>query len=336
MSSRREANGGANENAPPARQRVSPERPPSGPSAGQGRYATIDIGTNSVLLLVAARRPDGAFEAVEEDLRLTRLGADVDRTGVLAPEPMRATVEAATQFAGRARALGAEGLAITATSAARDAANGAEFLRALEEATGARAEILSGDEEAALTYESAARDFGGGPLLALDIGGGSTEVVAGEGGAVTYRHSFDLGCVRLTERWLRGDPPTPDELAALRRDVAQGFAQIPPPPPGATLVGIAGTATTLCALHLGLPAYDGERVHGARLALAEVHLLAERLGSMPLEERLALPGLAPKRADVIVAGAEILAVAMERLGLDEVVISDKGVRWGLLYRRFAS
>lgn len=300
------------------------------------RFATIDIGTNSVLLLVAAKQPDGSFTAVEEAMELTRLGSGVDRSGVLAEGPLRDTVAAAARFAARARALDARGLVITATSAARDAANGAEFLRAVQEATGVTAEILSGDEEAALTYESASRDFGDGPLLALDIGGGSTELVAGEGGAVSFRRSFDLGCVRLTERWLHGDPPAPSELEALRAELRQAWAQLPQAQAGARLVAIAGTATTLCALHLGLPAYDGERVHGARLTLRDVRALAERLAAMPLDERLALPGLQPKRADVIVAGVELLAAAMERLGAEDVTISDKGVRWGLLYRRFAA
>lgn len=332
-----EAEGGANETEAPAGQSVTGERPRLEPTAGQAahRYASIDIGTNSVLLLVAALQPDGSFTAVEEDLELTRLGSGVDGSGVLAEGPLRDTVAAVARFAARARALGARGLVITATSAARDASNGIEFLQAVQDATGVTAEILSGDEEAALTYESAARDFGDGQLLALDIGGGSTEIVAGTSGAVSFRQSFDLGCVRLTERWLHSDPPTPSELEALRGDLRQAWAQLPAAEPGARLVAIAGTATTLCALHLGLPAYDGERVHGARLTLQEVRALAARLSAMSLDERLALPGLQPKRADVIVAGAEILAAVMERLGVDEVTISDKGLRWGILHRRFS-
>lgn len=305
--------------------------------AGMGkRFAAIDVGTNTVLLLVAERGEDGTFSAVEERMEITRLGRGVDRTRTLAPGAITDTVEAVERFARAARAAGAEDLVLTATSAARDASNGAAFLRAAQEAAGVPAHVLSGDEEAALVWESARRDFGrpGRSLAVVDVGGGSTELVYGVGEKRIYARSFDVGAVRMTERWLRGDPPQPEELRALRADLAGQLAELPPPPPGATLVGIAGTVTTLVAIHLGLRTWDGRRVHGFVLGLDDVRRLAARLASMPVGERRALPGLPPKRADVIVAGAEILAAVMERIGAGAVTASDRGVRWGMLYRRF--
>lgn len=300
----------------------------------EARFAAIDVGTNSVLLLVAERDAEGRFSAVADAMEMTRLGESVDRTGRLGERAMRDTLEAVRAFAAEARGLGASGLAVVTTSAARDAENGAAFLAKLRDAAGVEAEILSGEEEAELTYRSVASDFGTGPLWALDIGGGSTEVVAGKAGEVAWRRSFDLGAVRLTERFVASDPPSAAELRRVEEAVSEGFSELPPPEPGTRLVGIAGTVTTLCALHLGLDAYDGSRVHGAELDLAALRDLETRLASISLAERMAIPGLPKKRADVIVAGAIILRVAMERFGFDEVVVSDKGVRWGLLDARF--
>ncbi len=299
------------------------------------RFATIDVGTNTVLLLVAERGEGGSFTAVDERMELTRLGRGVDRTRRLDPASVDATIAALRSFADAAREAGAQDLVVTATSAARDAENGASFFERGAEAAGVPIEVISGDREAELTYASARHDFGGAsPLAVTDIGGGSTELVYGSGDAISFRHSFDVGSVRLTERWLSSDPPAPRELDALRRDLAQVLAAAPPPPPGASLVGIAGTVTTLCALHLGLSAYDGALVHGARLGRDEVFALAHRLGALPLADRLQIPGLPPQRADVIVAGAELLSALMEHLGFDEVIVSDRGIRWGLLYQRF--
>lgn len=302
------------------------------------RYATIDVGTNTVLLLVAEKQDDGRFRAVDERMEITRLGRGVDRTRRLDPQAIADTVEAVTRFADAARAAGAGELVVTATSAARDAENGAEFFDAAQAAAGVRPEVISGDTEAQLAYESAWRDFGRGAdnLAVVDIGGGSTELVYGTREKPIFARSFDVGAVRLTERWLHGDPPAGEELLALRRDLASAIAQAPPPPPGAALVGIAGTVTTLVAIHLGLATYDGAQVHGRVLTAGEVRDLATRLGRMPLSERRTLPGLPAKRADVIVAGAEILAAVIEKLGFSQVIASDRGVRWGMLYRRFGA
>lgn len=302
------------------------------------RFATIDVGTNTVLLLVAERGPDGAFRAVDERMELTRLGRGVDETKRLAPDAIDETVRAVDAFAAAARDAGAIRLVITATSAARDAANGHEFFDRASRAAGVPVEVISGDAEAQAAYGSARRDFGaaGEPIVVLDIGGGSTELTYGEGGEVSFQRSFDVGAVRLTERWLRADPPFLAELHSLRSDLAGTLRGAPRPPAGARLVGIAGTVTTLCALSLGLESYDGARVHGRRLAAAEVRDLSVRLAAMPLAERRRVPGLPAKRADVIVAGAEILLAVMEALGFEELTVSDRGVRWGILYQRFGA
>jgi exopolyphosphatase/guanosine-5'-triphosphate,3'-diphosphate pyrophosphatase len=301
------------------------------------RHAAIDVGTNTVLLLVAERR--GAVLApVLERAEITRLGRGVDATGRLDAAAIRDTVAVLADFARQARALGAARIACVATSAARDAANGADFFEAARQAADLTPEVISGDEEARLVYASAWRDFGGdgrGPLAVLDVGGGSTEFTLGDGPAPRGRTSLQVGAVRLTERHVRTDPISPAELVVLRaaaRDALRPLADLPLQH-GGRLVGVAGTVTTLCAVAQALPAYDAERVHGAELSLAEVEALVARLAALPVRARAALPGMEPKRADVILAGALVVAEAMHRTGFDRLTVSDRGVRWGLLYDR---
>jgi exopolyphosphatase/guanosine-5'-triphosphate,3'-diphosphate pyrophosphatase len=303
------------------------------------RLAAIDVGTNTVLLVVAERRA-GVLAPVLERAEITRLGRGVDATGRLDPASIRDTVRVLADFAASARSLGASRIACVATSAARDASNGADFFEAARRAAGLVPEVISGDEEARLVWASAFRDFGtaGGPLEVLDVGGGSTELSFGEGPLPRGRTSLQVGAVRLTERHVRSDPPSPAEVRRLRdaaRDAlapARGLAA----PGGGRLVGVAGTVTTLSAVAQELPVYDAERVHGATLALAEVEALTARFAGLTVAERAALPGMEPKRADVILAGAIVVAEAMALLGFDRLTVSDRGVRWGLLYDRFGA
>ncbi len=320
------------------------------------RVAAIDVGTNTVLLLVAERREDGIAPLVER-AEITRLGRGVDATGRLDPAAIAETVRVLAGYAAEARALGAGAIACVATSAARDAANGAEFFEATRAAAGIVPEIISGDEEARLVWRSAWRDFGGlaglpgaagplgspaGPALAvLDVGGGSTEVSFGDGPAPRGRRSLQVGAVRLTERHVREDRLSPATLAALRAAAREALAPLDAMDglgglPGARLVGVAGTVTTLAAVVQALPAYDAERVHGSTLGLDEVEVLVERLAALTVAERAALPGMEPKRADVIVAGAVVVAEATRRLGFDRLTVSDRGVRWGLVYDRLGA
>ncbi len=299
------------------------------------RLAAIDVGTNTVLLLVAERRGD-ALVPVLERAEITRLGRGVDATGRLDPAAIRDTVAVVAEYARAARALGVAEPACVATSAARDAANGEEFFAAARAAAGVEPRIIAGDEEARLVYASAWRDFGGrGPLAVLDVGGGSTEFIVGEGPAPRARVSLQVGAVRLTERHVRSDPPTAGELAQVRtaaREALRPLADLAAGP-GARLVGVAGTVTTLSAVSQALPAYDAERVHGATLRRDELEALIGKLAPMTVAARAALPGMEPKRADVIVAGAAVVAAAMDVAGFDRLTVSDRGVRWGLLYDR---
>jgi exopolyphosphatase/guanosine-5'-triphosphate,3'-diphosphate pyrophosphatase len=301
------------------------------------RWATIDVGTNTVLLLVAERR-DGALAPVLERADVTRLGRGVDATGRLDPGAIRDTVAVLADYARAARELGAPVVACVATSAARDAANGADFFDAARAATGLAPEVIPGDEEARLVWASAWRDFGraGEPLSVLDVGGGSTELSFGDGPAPRGRASLQVGAVRLTERHVRGDPPSAEELRRLRaaaREAVRPLAAMEGRPRGGRLVGVAGTVTTLAAVAQALPAYDAARVHGSTLSLDAIERLAAALAALTVRERAALPGMEPKRADVIVAGAWIVAEAARATGHDRLTVSDRGVRWGLLYDR---
>jgi exopolyphosphatase/guanosine-5'-triphosphate,3'-diphosphate pyrophosphatase len=304
------------------------------------RYATIDVGTNSVLLLVAERTPEGRFTAVRERAEITRLGRGVDKSRRLSPEGMEATLQVLSDFATEARSLGAQAIAVSATSAARDSENGAEFLAAARARAGVEVDIISGELEAQLSFTSAHEDFGRqapGPLVVLDIGGGSTEFIYGDTqGRVAFRHSFDVGSVRMTERYVHSDPLSAEDRARLEAHLRETFSALPPCPPGAELVGVAGTVTTLFTVQHGIDPYEPERVHGSFLSRAELEGLAEKMCRLPLAERRTLRGLQPKRADVIPAGSLILLESLRALKLERCRVSDRGVRWGLLAHRFGA
>jgi exopolyphosphatase/guanosine-5'-triphosphate,3'-diphosphate pyrophosphatase len=295
------------------------------------RYAAIDVGTNSVLLLVAERDSGGKWQPVLERAEITRLGKGVDQSKRLLPEEIEATLKVLEGYSTEARQLGVKQIAVSATSAARDASNGGEFLTAAKTRAGLEIEIIAGAEEARLSYASAHADFGGNqPLIVLDIGGGSTEFIYGTAlGEVQFRHSFDVGSVRMTERFA-GDPEQ------IRQHLRQTFAALPAPPPRPLLVGVAGTVTTVLSVSRAIDPYDAKKVHGATMPRDEVASVAAKLNSLSLEARKKLPGLQPKRADVIPAGALILDEAMNRLDARELKVSDRGLRWGLLADRFRS
>jgi exopolyphosphatase/guanosine-5'-triphosphate,3'-diphosphate pyrophosphatase len=306
-----------------------------------GRFAAIDVGTNTVLLLVAERRGAG-FAPLAERAEITRLGRGVDRTGRLDPAAIRETVEVLARYAAEARSLGAGSIACVATSAARDASNGEEFFSAAERAAGVRPEVISGEEEARLVYESAWRDFGAperpaAALAVLDVGGGSTEFTWGRGPEPEARTSIRIGAVRLTERVAPRDPVPPEDLARLRAGAREAVADLSSARPrlgGARLVAVAGTVTTLAAVDRALPAYDAGAVHGSTLGLGALEGLLARLAALPLSARARLPGMEPKRADVIVAGCAVVIEALLAAGFDRLTVSDRGVRWGLLHDRF--
>ena len=302
------------------------------------RVAAIDIGTNSVLLLIAEPR-GGVLEAVIERATITRLGEDVDARRALAPEAARRTLACLESYARELRAFGVEHVAAVGTSALRDAAGGAEFLDQAEALLGVRPRVISGREEAELTFHGSLSGLAmpAGDVCVFDVGGGSTEIIRGRsalGSKSTVEHavSLDIGSVRLFERHVRHDPPLLEEMARIDADIESALAAAGAADPGAVLVGVAGTVTTLVALELGLPSYDSSRVHGFTLTRAAADALATRLAALTLAERLELAGLEPKRADVIVVGAAIVRSILAWSGRAGLAVSDRGVRWGLAER----
>lgn len=300
------------------------------------KLAALDVGTNSVLMLVAEVRPDGEVTALADLARVTRLGQGVDRTGVLASEACERTNATIGEFAAAARSLGATEILTAATSALRDAGNGNDFIERVRQSAGVTLTVISGEQEAELNYLAAIRGLGLDPaasLLIVDIGGGSTEFIRNDPPAPLSLASLQIGSVRLTERFIRNDPPSPDERRALCDTIDAGIAtlgwkEFRP----RELVGVAGTVTTICTLALNLADYDSTIVHGSRLSRAQVEAVIERLFALSTAERRKLPGMMPGREDVICAGSAILVRAMDYFGQDQVIVSDRGVRWGLIYR----
>lgn len=299
------------------------------------RLATLDLGTNSVRLLVADVAGDG-WRVVEEAQQVTRLGEGQAATGALGPVPMARTAAAVADYVRRAEALGATRLRLTATSAVREAANRAEFVALVESVTGTPLEVLSGQDEARLTLLGARSGLPDltGRFVLFDIGGGSTEFVVADGARLERALSLRLGVVALAERHVDEGPLVPARWAALRAEVTSALEPAGPGALGAVnatrLVGTAGTVTTLAALDLGLAAYDASRVQGHLLRREAIERLLTRLGGLTLAARAALPGLEPGRADVLIPGIAICLGAMERLGFDTLTVSDRSLREGIV------
>jgi exopolyphosphatase/guanosine-5'-triphosphate,3'-diphosphate pyrophosphatase len=333
------------------------------------RVAAIDCGTNSIRLLIAdiKAKAEGGIERTVDDcgpspssspltdvareMRIVRLGEGVDRTGRLSEAALDRTMTALREYAGLIDAAAPEATRMVATSATRDAANSQEFTDRVVEVLGVAPEVISGDAEARLSFTGATRELFGTPLgqgpclppyLVTDIGGGSTEFVLGDaagtgaGGQVVGR-SVNIGCVRLTERHLHADPPRQAEIAASTADIDAALQEAAASVPVAnarTLVGLAGSVTTVAAIALGLTGYDSARIHHSRMSAARVHEIALELLAMTRAERAAIPVMHPGRADVIGAGALILDRIMNRFGFAEVLVSEHdildGIAWSLV------
>ena len=298
------------------------------------RVAAVDCGTNSVRLLVAD--VDGMTKAdVHREMRVVRLGQGVDRTGELAPEALERTRLALDDYAVTCRALGVERTRMVATSATRDARNRSDFSEMVLAALGVAAEVVTGQEEAALSFDGATRDLdpAEGPFLVMDVGGGSTELVLGTG-SVLAASSVDVGCVRLTERHFADDPPTPAQVAAAEADIDAALDRVRQDVPVSrtrTAIGLAGSVTTVAALALGLHSYDAGRIHLSRIAAVDIAAVSQRLLTMTRSERASLPVMHPGRVDVIAAGALVLAVLVDRLGLFEVLVSEADILDGIAW-----
>lgn len=291
--------------------------------------AVIDIGTNSVLLLLASRGADGRVFVRDDIARVTRLGQGVAQSRKLQPEAIERTLAVLREYRALAEEHGAE-LEAVATEGLRMVDDAEAFLGPAAELLGQPVRLISGDEEAELSYRSVAQEQSNdGPLHVLDIGGGSTELVAGRGLQVIDRRSHPVGSVRLTEQHIRSDPPTKAEVEAMA-DAARSTLATQVVTPLPELHGLAGTVTTVAALLLLLPAYDRNQVDGSRFAVWQVAGLRDRLASMTLAERGKFPALPPGRADVIVAGVTILVEVLRHCGAQTLVVRDRGLRYALV------
>jgi exopolyphosphatase/guanosine-5'-triphosphate,3'-diphosphate pyrophosphatase len=309
--------------------------------ARMSRVAALDCGTNSLRLLVADVDPvAGTLIDVARQMQIVRLGEDVGVTGRFAPEAIERTMRALSSYAEQIRDLGAERVRMVATSATRDAGNRGEFVDRVRSVLGVDPQVIDGEQEAALSYAGATRELADAadvatPYLVVDVGGGSTEFVRG-GERPELVRSVDVGSVRLTERHLHGDPPSREQVQAATRDVDAALdtvAETVPLTGAGTLIGLAGSVTTVAAIALELSAYEPSRTHRARIDAARVRDVAGRLLAASREQRAAIPVIHPGRIDVIAAGALILDRVLARTGLGEVLVSEHdildGVAWSL-------
>ena len=297
------------------------------------RLAAIDIGTNSVLLLVARVDESGDIIPVQQKQIITRLGKGVQERGEISPETMRSTLSVVRDYWETSLALGAERVVICGTDILRRAVNGEEFLRGVKEATGLRVEVLSQKDEARWSYLGALsnkKDLKGKTLV-MDIGGGSTEFIWGQGDQIEGIKGLDVGCVRATERFVTTDPISKKDLSRLG-DFIRNRLKLHLPSGISHLVGVGGTITTLAAIDQRMGSYQPQKIDGYILKLENLHRILQELITKPLEERRRIPGLEPERADIILAGALILKEAMETLGFRQAVVSDRGLRFGLILR----
>jgi len=305
------------------------------------RVAALDCGTNTLRLLVADLDAEtGQARVLDRRTTIVRLGQDVDRTGVFASAALARTFATLDDYVSIVRQHRVDVVRFVATSAARDVANRGAFVDGVRDRLGVEPDIISGDEEARLAYDGATRQLAERPdvpppLLVLDIGGGSTELVLGDEAFGAIRGvSLDVGSVRLTERHLLGDPPTTEEIGAAVGDVTSALDSVDLPLSSAgSLIGVAGSITTMGAMVLDLEQYDRERVNLARLATPDVLRAVERVVAMSVDTRRALPFMHPDRADVIGAGALILGCVVKRVGLPELIVSARdildGIAWSM-------
>lgn len=296
------------------------------------RVAAIDCGTNSTRLLV--REAESRLPLARR-MQITRLGEGVDRTRRLEPAAIGRTVEVLRGYRSLMDELGVGSFRATATSAARDASNREEFFEAAAEALGSAPELLGGEEEGRLSFlgATAELDPDDGPFLVVDIGGGSTEFVVGTDSPSGVT-SIDVGCVRLTEKFLRSDPPTPEQLSqamsVMRAYLDDVKRELPEAKEAARLVGLAGTVTTMAAVEIGLQEYDPERIHHFVLTRAAAEDVFRTLATEPHADRIHNPGLEEARADVIVGGCAILVTVMRQFGFDECLVSESDILDGLV------
>jgi exopolyphosphatase/guanosine-5'-triphosphate,3'-diphosphate pyrophosphatase len=302
------------------------------------RVAALDCGTNSLRLLVADIEGSSLVD-IERRMEIVRLGEGVDQTGQLSEAALERTFTVLDEYAATIRAMEVERVRMVATSASRDASNRELFVEGVRDRLGVPPEVVTGDEEASLSFVGATRELDGAgtltpPYLVVDIGGGSTEFVLGDDGGLRAARSVDVGCVRLTERHLRNDPPTSAQIEAATADVEAAIdlaGRVVDVGAAATLVGLAGSVTTVVALGLGLTEYDPAAIHHARMSADQVHSVTASLLAATRAERAAIPVMHPGRVDVIGGGALVLDTIMRRCGFSEVVASEHDILDGIAF-----
>lgn len=295
------------------------------------RRAVIDIGTNTLLLLVVDANTGADLRAVVDLCRFARLGEGLDRSGRLAPDAIERGLAICREYRGVLDELGVAAPAVIGTQALREAANAVDFITPAAQILGAPIEVIDGEREAALAFAAVAATFpalAGTPYLVVDVGGGSTELIATDGRRVVSAVSLPIGAVRLAERHLRHDPPAESDTEALVADIERHLAPLELPR-GVPIVGTAGTATTLATVELALAAYDPEAVTGLRITPAAVARRLAGLLALTTAQRRALPGMVVERADVLPAGVAILLGVLARVGAPALIVCDRGIRWGV-------
>ncbi len=301
-----------------------------------GRKAIIDIGSNSIKFFVGELAADKTITTVVDTNDIVRLGEDLDKTGMINPEPMKRNVESVANFAAQARELGADEIVAVGTMALRKASNSAEFVQKVKDACGVDVRIIPGEEEARYSYLAilSGLPIGDEDIVIFDTGGGSTEFTFGHGKELGKSFSVNLGAVRITENYLKSDPVTEDEVKAAIAQIDKEFAEAGVNGKPMKLVGMGGTVTSMGAVKHKMVKYDPDVIQGSTLTKADIDEQIKEYSGRTVEQRKELPGLQPKRADVILAGACILKVITDRLGCDELTISDRGVRHGLAFDLF--
>jgi exopolyphosphatase/guanosine-5'-triphosphate,3'-diphosphate pyrophosphatase len=305
------------------------------------RLASIDIGSNTILLLVVDISPEGELIVVRDEQIIARLGKGVDANRRITAETFTRVLGFLQRLKSTAEANGATKIVASGSSALRDARNGAEFVRDVKGRIGLEIEVLSGQMEAELTYRGAVSEFLRTPgaqrsYAVLDIGGGSTELTIGEEGAVLRKASLDVGAVRLTERHLKTSPPSPLAVSQALTEVRSWISTLPRLLPTTRLIGVAGTVTTLAAIDLNLPAYDPKRVSGHFIRLETIEQIYEKLQTKSVVEMIRIfPQIQLGRADIILAGVIVLIEALKRFGVRGITTSDRGLRYGLALREFS-
>jgi exopolyphosphatase/guanosine-5'-triphosphate,3'-diphosphate pyrophosphatase len=302
------------------------------------RYAAIDVGTNSVKLNVGELLDDGEWRTVADRSEMTRLGEGIHETGRLGEEPVRRTVDAIAELADDARRAGAEAIVAVGTAGLRQAVDSDAFLEAVRERAGVELEVISGEEEARLSYLAAAEalHLDKGRLGVFETGGGSSQFTFGHDGRVDERFSLDLGAVEVTERFGLDRAVDEATVGAAQESIASQLGPLEGRPPLDVLAGIGGAITNLAGVELGLEHYDPGRVRGVELEAAEVDRQIELYRTRDAEERRAIRGLQPRRAEVILAGACIVRTVLAKLGRDSLTVSDQGLRHGVLLERFSA